>query len=186
MCKVWQDKSMPKEIFLNETNLGLVTILAVAILAWLELQLFTKALVDRITVGTPRGRRFHTLSNVLKAFVSVLILAFAVFETLKVLGGDLAPFLASAGVIALAIGFGSQALVKDIVSGFFLLAEDQFSEGDDVEISGKRGIVERMNIRTVYLRDQDGILHLVPNGSIAVVSNFSRQTKKVKEKGSTR
>ena len=174
---------MSKEILLNETNLSLVTILIIAVLTWVALQIFTKALVDRITVGTPRGRRFHTLSNVFKAFVSAWILAFSVFETLKVLGFDLAPFLASAGVIALAIGFGSQALVKDIVSGFFLLAEDQFSEGDDVEIAGKRGIVERMNIRTVYLRDKDGILHLVPNGAISVVSNFSRQKKTIKEKG---
>ena len=174
---------MSKEILLNETNLGLITVLVIAIITWIALQVFTKTLVDRITVGTPRGRRFHTLSNVFKAFVSALILAFAVFETLRILGIDLAPFLASAGVIALAIGFGSQALVKDIVSGFFLLAEDQFSEGDDVEISGKRGIVEKMNIRTVYLRDKDGIQHLVPNGAINVVSNFSRQKKIVKEKG---
>ena len=117
-------------------------------------------------------------------FVSTLILAFVVFETFRVLGIDLAPLLASVGVVGLSLGFGSQALVKDIVSGFFLLAEDQFSEGDDVEISGKRGIVEKMNVRTVYLRDKDGILHLVPNGSITVVSNFTRQKKEIKEKGS--
>ena len=175
---------MPKDILLNQTNLSLLTILGLAILAWLALQLLTRAVVDRITVGTPRGRRFHTLSNVFKAFVSTLILAFVVFETFRVLGIDLAPLLASVGVVGLSLGFGSQALVKDIVSGFFLLAEDQFSEGDDVEISGKRGIVEKMNVRTVYLRDKDGILHLVPNGSITVVSNFTRQKKEIKEKGS--
>lgn len=184
MCKVWEDTNMSKEVLLNETNLGLITILGIALVSWLILQVFTKAVVDRITVGTPRGRRLHTLSNVFKAFVSGLILVFVVFETFRVLGIDLAPLLASAGVIGLAIGFGSQALVKDIVSGFFLLAEDQFSEGDDIEISGKRGIVEKMNIRTVYLRDPDGILHLVPNGAITVVSNFTRQKKELKEKGS--
>lgn len=172
---------MPEEILVNETNLGLLTILAIAVIAWVALQLLTRAVVDRITVGTPRGRRFHTLSNVFKAFVSALILAFVIFETFRILGIDLAPLLASAGVIGLAVGFGSQALVKDIVSGFFLLAEDQFSEGDDVEVSGKRGIVEKMNIRTVYLRDKEGILHLVPNGAITVVSNFTRQ-KETKRK----
>lgn len=174
---------MSQDILFNETNLGLLTVLAITVLAWVVLQIFTKAVVDRITVGTPRGRRFHTLSNVFKAFVSGLILVFAIFEIFKILGIDLAPVLASAGVIGLAIGFGSQALVKDVVSGFFLLAEDQFSEGDDVEISGKRGIVEKMNIRTVYLRDKDGVLHLVPNGAITVVSNFTRSNKEKIAKG---
>jgi small-conductance mechanosensitive channel len=175
---------MPEEIFLNPTNLRLVTVFIIALVAWVVLQVLTKTVVDRITVGTPRGRRLHTLSNVFKAFVSGIILVFVIFEIFRILGIDLAPVLASAGVLGLAIGFGSQALVRDIVSGFFLLAEDQFSEADDVEIAGKRGIVEKMNIRTVYLRDKDGVLHLVPNGAISVVTNFTRARKELKEKKS--
>jgi small conductance mechanosensitive channel len=175
---------MPEEVFWTHTNLPLISILLVATVAWLGLQVLTKFIVDKITVGSPRGRRFHTLSNVFKAFGSAIIFVYVLFEVFKVLCIDLAPVLASASVVGLAVGFGSQALVKDIVSGFFLLAEDQFAEGDDVEIAGKRGIVEKMSIRTVYLRDTDGILHLIPNGSITVVSNFSRQKKELKSKNS--
>ncbi len=167
----------------SPTNGQLLTVLVVAVVLWLLLQIITKVVVDRITVGTPRGRRLHTLSNVFKTSFSILILCYAIFEVFRILGIDLAPLLASAGVIGLAVGFGSQTLIKDIVSGYFILAEDQFSEGDDVEIAGKRGIVEKMSVRTVYLRDKEGILHLVPNGSISVVSNFTRQKKVLKEKG---
>lgn len=174
---------MPEEVLFNDTNLHLLTTLVVAFLAWLALQILTKVIVEKITVGSPRGRRLHTLSNAFKAFGSTIILVYVLFEVFKTLGVDLTPFIASASVIALAVGFGSQALVKDIVSGFFILAEDQFAEGDDVEIAGKRGIVERMSIRTVYLRDDEGVLHLIPNGSIAVVSNFSKQRKEMKDKG---
>lgn len=174
---------MITEYLKDRQILDLLTLLLTALVAWALLQIFTKGLIDRFSVGTPRGRRLHTLSNVFKAFGSVLILGYVFFETFQILGFDLAPFIASASVVGLAVGFGSQALVKDIVSGFFLLAEDQFAEGDDVEIAGKRGIVEKMNIRTVYLRDEDGILHLVPSGAITVVTNFARAKKELKVKG---
>ncbi len=135
-----------------------------------------------LSVGTPRGKRLRTLSSVFKAFGSVLILAFAVIETCSVLGIDIAPLVASAGIVGLAIGFGSQQLVRDVVTSFFILAEDQFSEGDDVDIAGKRGIVEHVGFRTIYLRDSEGIQHIIPAGSIAAVTNYSKQKKIVKKK----
>ena len=91
------------------------------------------------------------------------------------LGFDIAPLLASAGIAGLAIGFGAQTLVKDLLAGAFILIENQFDEGDEVEISDKKGIVEKITLRTVWLKDKEGALHIIPNGSIAMVSNFSKK-----------
>lgn len=160
---------------LDKKTFNLIFIFALSFIFWLLLQLFTRKLVNNISTGTPSGRRFRTLSNLVKTAVSILILGFAIFETLSVFGVDLAPLAASAGVIGLAIGFGSQALIKDVISGFFLLAEDQFDIGDEIQIADKKGIVKNISLRTVWLEDKDGALHIVPNGAIVVVSNFSRK-----------
>lgn len=160
---------------LDKQTLDLIMILFVSLVAWAILQLFIKRLIDAITTGTPRGRRLRTLSNVVRTIIGVLIVAFTIFESLSVLGVNLAPLIAAAGVSGLAIGFGSQALVKDVISGFFLLAEDQFDEGDEISISDKKGIVKKISLRTVWLEDSDGTIHIVPNGIITVVSNFSRK-----------
>jgi small conductance mechanosensitive channel len=84
------------------------------------------------------------------------------------------PLLAGAGILGRAVSFGAQSLVKDVISGFFILLENQFAVGDIVEASGKGGVVERMTMRVVQLRDLEGILHTIPNGSITVVSNRTR------------
>lgn len=165
--------------FIDERTLKLIFILIVSLIIWLVLQLLTRTIVVGISEGTPRGRRLRTLSGIVKATVSTLVLAIAAFEALSVVGFDIAPLLASAGVVGLAIGFGAQTLVKDVISGFFLLIEDQFDNGDEIEIAGKKGVVEKITLRTVWIRDKDDALHIVPNGSITVVSNFSR-TKSTK------
>lgn len=161
-------------VSLDQKTMQLVSVLVISLVVFFLLQIFTKPLVNNFSAGTPRGRRLRTLSNVVRALVSTLILAFAVFESLSVLGVDLAPLVAAAGVSGLAIGFGSQALVKDIISGFFLLAENQIDEGDEVEISGKRGIVEKISLRTIWLKEKNSTVHIIPSGSIVLVTNFSR------------
>ena len=87
---------------------------------------------------------------------------------------DIGPLLAGAGIIGLAISFGAQSLVKDIISGFFILVENQFAVGDVIETAGKSGTVERMTLRVVMLRDLRGVLHIIPNGQMTVVSNQTR------------
>jgi len=82
--------------------------------------------------------------------------------------------LAGAGILGLAVSFGAQSLVKDIISGFFILSENQFAVGDVIEASGKSGVVEKMTLRVVVLRDLEGRMHIVPNGEIKVVSNMTR------------
>ena len=167
---------------LDEKTMQLVSVLVISLVVFLLLQIFTKPLVNNISAGTPRGRRLRTLSNVVRTIVSTIILAFAIFESLSVLGVDLAPLVAAAGVSGLAIGFGSQALVKDVISGFFLLVEDQFDEGDEIEISGKRGIVQKISLRTIWLKEKDGTVNIIPSGSIVVVTNFSQVTSSKNKK----
>jgi small conductance mechanosensitive channel len=93
---------------------------------------------------------------------------------LRELGFDIGPIIAGAGIVGLAIGFGAQHLVKDVISGFFILLENQYRVGDTVELNGKSGLVESVNLRTTVLRDQEGRVHIVPNGSIVLVTNTTR------------
>jgi small conductance mechanosensitive channel len=99
----------------------------------------------------------------------------AVLWILGELDIDYAPFLVAAGGISLAIGFGAQSLVKDVVTGFFLLMEEQFALGDFIEIDGHSGTVEKISLRTIKFRGLDGTLHIIPNGSISGVSNKTYQ-----------
>src|SRR5215471_18363078 len=92
---------------------------------------------------------------------------------------NIAPLLASAGVAGLAIGFGAQTLVKDTINGFFILVENQFQVGDVIRAAGVAGKVEQITIRRMVLRDADGALHVIPNGSIQVVSNLTRDWSQV-------
>ena len=153
----------------------IIFIIVLGLFAWLATQLLTKGFVIAVSTGTPTGKRLTTLTGLIKATLSILIIAIAGFMILEEFGFNLAPLIASAGIVGLAIGFGAQALVKDIISGAFLLVENQFSEGDEVEISGKKGKVEKITLRTVRIRDKDGTLHTIPNGSITMVSNFSEK-----------
>jgi len=95
-------------------------------------------------------------------------------QVLQVVGIDIKPLLASAGIAGLAIGFGAQTLVKDVINGFFLLVENQFDVGDVVKVSGVQGTVESLTMRRTVLRDADGTVHTIPNSAITIVSNLTR------------
>ncbi len=120
-----------------------------------------------------REQRGQTISQLLRSVGKVLLVALAVLLSLNVFV-DIKPILAGAGILGLAVSFGAQSLVKDVISGFFFLIEGQFAVGDVIEIAGKSGVVERMTLRVVMLRDTNGALHMVPNGQIATVSNLTR------------
>jgi len=168
--------------FLDITTVRLIYIFLLALVVWLVFQLLTKSIVRGISFGTPRGRRLRTLSSVVRTIGSTLIVGFAIFEVLATVGVNVTPLLASAGVVGLAIGFGAQTLVKDVIAGFFLLVEDQFDEGDEIEIAGKKGVVIKITLKTIWLKDEDGALHIIPAGVITTVSNFTRfETKEEKE-----
>ena len=120
-------------------------------------------------------KRSGTLSGVVHWILRVVILAVAVFMLLGEFGVNLAPVLATAGVVGLAVGFGAQNLVQDFISGFFILLEDQIRVGDVVSIGDKGGFVEKVNLRMVILRGLDGSVHFIRNGKIDVVTNMTKE-----------
>lgn len=124
-------------------------------------------------------QRIDTLSSVFAATVGVVIWAIAAFIILSELNINIAPILTGAGIAGLAVGFGAQNLVRDIISGVFILLENQYSKGDVVKISDTAGLVEDINLRRTVLRDLDGIVHYIPNGEIKVASNFTQEYSKI-------
>ena len=120
------------------------------------------------------GQRAETLGRVFRYLVTVVIGLITVMLVLAELGVSLAPILGAAGVVGLAVGFGAQSLVKDFVTGFFLLLENQIRQGDVVEVDGHSGVVEQITLRFVQLRDYEGAVHYVPNGQITTVINRTR------------
>lgn len=121
-----------------------------------------------------RRQRAHTIGSVLKSTVSLLLLGWLILSVLGVLGVNLAPFIASAGVVGLAIGFGAQNLVRDVVSGVFMMLEDQYGVGDNVDLGEVSGEVQSVGLRITTVRDIDGTLWYVRNGAINRVGNMSQ------------
>jgi small conductance mechanosensitive channel len=119
-------------------------------------------------------QRATTLTNVLGDLLRVLIAGVGITTILSQLGIDLGPLLVAAGIGGIAIGFGSQSLVKDVISGFFILLENQVRVGDVVNIAGVGGLVEDVGLRTISLRDFSGNVHIVPNGTITTVTNMTK------------
>jgi len=125
--------------------------------------------------ATRRVQRAETVGAVLRSVVSIIVWTIAVFSALEVLGVNLGPLLATAGVAGIAIAFGAQSLVKDFLTGTFMLVEDQFAVGDVVDLGVASGTVEGISLRTTRLRDVDGVVWHVPNGTILRVGNKSQQ-----------
>jgi small conductance mechanosensitive channel len=120
------------------------------------------------------GTRARTLLPLLRNVFRIVMIVLVVMVVLSELGIDIAPLLAGAGVIGLAIGFGAQKLVQDVITGFFILVEDSISVGDFVDVGTHTGTVESMNIRSIRMRDLEGTVHTVPFSSVNTVKNFSR------------
>jgi len=120
-------------------------------------------------------RRAATLSGILTSLVTVSAMFIATLMMLRELAIDVVPLLTGAGIAGLAIGFGAQNLVRDVISGFFLILEDQVRVGDLVRINAAPGIVEQINLRTIVLRDGEGAVQVFPNGSITSLANLSKQ-----------
>lgn len=126
-------------------------------------------------VGIERVKRTETLAGLIEKTARVVILAAALLMALQALGLNIGPLLAGAGIIGLAVGFGAQNLVKDVIGGFFILLENQINVGDVARIAGEAGLVESINLRTTTLRDLHGNVHIVPNGQIGVVTNMTKE-----------
>lgn len=158
-----------------------VRVLGIWILAWLGLRVvnLTARRIEHSvddgddSVTTLREKRGRTISQLLRSVGRAVIVTIAILLTFNVFI-NIAPILAGAGILGLAISFGAQSLVRDIISGFFILLENQFAVGDVIEAAGKSGVVERMTMRVVVLRDLEGTMHVIPNGEMKVISNKTR------------
>jgi small-conductance mechanosensitive channel len=130
---------------------------------------------DPDRVGIERAKRTETLARIVETTLRVVILIAALLMVLKQVGIEIGPLLAGAGIVGLAVGFGAQSLVKDVIGGFFILLENHMNVGDIVEIAGSTGVVETINLRVTVLRDLEGSVHIVPNGEIGVVTNMTKE-----------
>lgn len=168
---------------LHSLDVGLksgLRILLIIVAAWWAIIIVQRAIrALRIRIATRFGdreavQRAETLGRVFRYMAAVAITLVAGMLVLAELGISVAPILGAAGVVGLAIGFGAQALVKDYFTGFFLLIENQIRQGDVVQLGAHAGLVEEVTLRYVRLRDYDGNVHFVPNGTITSVVNMSR------------
>lgn len=166
------------------SRLGLI--IGISILALFALGASVPKAIER-TVGLGKAgespdevkKRAETLSGVLVTSSQVLVIAIAIFMLLAEIDVNIAPVLAGAGVAGVAIGFGAQSLIKDIIAGVFIISDNQYRVGDVARIADISGLVEEINLRRTVLRDLDGVVHFVPNGEIRVASNLTRGWSRV-------
>jgi len=164
-------------------RIALIVVLSIA--AIVVVGRFVPRLIDK-SVARRSGesqeevkKRAKTLSRVLVSVGKVVVFFIATFMVLSELGVDIAPILVGVGVVGVAIGFGAQSLIKDLIAGLFIILESQYRVGDVVRISDVSGLVEDINLRRTVLRDLDGAVHVVPNGEIRVASNFTKEWSRV-------
>ncbi len=167
------------------TQAGL-RIFILIIFAWIALKVLRKFLVrlennllrKSLKEGEPPSesqKRIETIVRLVKQGVQLALWLTFGLMILKEFGVQVAPMIASAGIVGVAVGFGAQNLVKDIISGFFIILENQIRVGDVAIVNGTGGLVEQINFRTTVLRDQAGTVHIIPNGRISTLSNMTRE-----------
>ena len=161
-------------------------VLMVLLAAWLGLKIVKRVLrkleerlIDLSLAGEPtpseHKKRVETLIRLVRQAIIIAVWVIVFLVVLREFGVDIAPILASAGILGLAIGFGAQNLVRDVISGFFMILENQVRVGDVAVVNGTGGLVEKVNFRTIVLRDLAGTVHVFPNGTISTLANLTSQ-----------
>ena len=171
--------------FLEHGSTSLI-IIVTAFVLWVAWQRFLPPLLQR-TVARHRQReskeglkkRTDTLLTVFMGAGKILIVIVAMFMILSEIGINIAPVLAGLGIAGIAVGFGAQYMIRDLIAGIFVIMENQYRVGDVAKVADTIGIVEEVNLRKTVLRDLDGIVHHVPNGEIRIASNYTRHFSRV-------
>jgi small conductance mechanosensitive channel len=167
----WISSDRGQQVAVSVISAALIIVvcilLYVAVASWVEYRLNN-------TTGVAATNREKTLLNLFKNAFTIALVVFGLMLALAQIGVNIAPLLAGAGVLGLAIGFGAQKLVQDIITGIFIQFENVMNEGDVVEAAGKAGVVEKLTIRSVTIRDMSGTVHLIPFSSVDQVSNMVR------------
>jgi small-conductance mechanosensitive channel len=176
---------MVKNWFLGH-GLKIVVILLVGIVLWIILKQTLPPLINRVMGRPQRGesregvkKRANTLQGVFMGVGRVIIILLVIFMIMSELNVSIGPILAGFGIVGIAVGFGAQYLIRDLIAGIFILMENQYRVGDVAKVADVAGLVEEINLRKTVLRDLDGIVHHVPNGEIRVASNYSRHFARV-------
>ena len=166
-------------------ELPLIIVLTIALIVLLRIVRFAikrlkktlvKHSVKSENVDTVESeKRINTLTGIVWGLLRIILWAIYIMLILQQFGVNIAPILASAGILGLAVGFGAQELVRDFISGFFILLEDQVRTGDIAIIDGTGGLVEKIELRTITLRDFSGIVHIFQNGKISNLSNMTKE-----------
>jgi small-conductance mechanosensitive channel len=159
-----------------------IRIVALLLLTFAVVRILTAVILRAerdIAAGTgldslERRKRAQTIAGIARRALSILIWSIAVLIVLRELDVDITPVLTGAGIVGLAVGFGAQTLVRDVITGFFLIIEDQVRVGDVAMVNGIAGLVEQINLRTIVLRDFEGVVHVVPNGEIKTLANRTK------------
>lgn len=156
----------------------------VIVLIGLVVRRVASHLIDRIMTARIReavadNRRARTLHVLMKSIIRYVIDFVVLLTVLQLLGINVSSLLAAAGIVGLAVGFGAQHVVRDLISGFFIVFEDQFAVGEFVTTAGVSGILEEIGLRTIKLRDFGGELHVIPNGKVEQATNHSRGNMRV-------
>lgn len=182
MSEVWSDVVNVDAIVKWLASSGLkVLLISVGALVVVRLASFiTRRVEDAFEDNDPstmneREKQAATLGKVIRNITRILVLGVAVMMVLEELGIDIGPILAGVGLMGLAVGFGAQSLVKDFIAGMFVLIENQYNVGDVIKVAGASGLVEKITLRATTLRDYEGNVHIIPNGTIDVVTNKTRQ-----------
>lgn len=182
---IWGLKVVPVATWLGEHGWRIVLIILLTAVFAVSIGEIVPRVVVRAITRRPGEteeavqKRSNTLSRVLVGAVQVFMFLIAIFMILSELDIDIAPILAGAGVVGIAIGFGAQSLVKDIVAGLFIILENQYRVGDWVRIADVDGLVEDINLRRTVLRDFSGAVHTVPNGEIRVATDYTKDWSRV-------
>ena len=169
-------ETMLPDWFLGEPLKIVIIFLIAFVVRFLLIRTSNRLIRQAFGSSDRRDQRSSTISTVLNTMTSVIIWGTAILMSLTVFGVNIAPLLASAGIAGVALGFGAQTLVKDYISGIFLIFEDQYGIGDVVEIGTVKGRVEAVALRTTRVRDDAGVLWYIRNGEILNVANFSQNT----------
>jgi len=166
--------------WLTSSGLKVVLMLVGALVAVRLATFVTRRVEDAFEDNDPstmneREKQAATLGKVIRNISRILVWSVAVMMILKELGIDIGPILAGVGLMGLAVGFGAQSLVKDFLAGMFVLIENQYNVGDVIQVGGASGLVEKITLRATTLRDYEGNVHIIPNGTIGVVTNKTQQ-----------
>lgn len=176
-------KMIPETEKLGEMGWRMLVTLVAAFVAqrvlFLVVSRLEKALLRAGQESEASRQRASTVGQVLRNLITTLVGVTVIVHALDILGWDVKPILAGAGILGVALGFGAQTLVRDVIAGFLILAEDQFSVGDLIEVGAKPATVEAITLRVTRLRDFNGYVHFVPNGEMKVVTNRSRGWQRV-------